>query len=119
MFWGPAIHWNTYLSTYVMFLNHAIDTKLTQDGIFISFNSDVGNPAGWTKPQMILNRAQIQKAMAGADVSPTKLENGWYPEVIGMQKGETDKVVGRTARFFMAGLSRQTITFLRPGEKAP
>ena len=119
MFWGPALHWNTYLSTYVMFLNHAVDTKLTQDGIFISFNSDVGNPAGWTKPQMILNRAQIQKAMAGADVSPTKLENGWYPEVIGMQKGETDKVVGRTARFFMAGLSRQTITFLRPGEKAP
>jgi len=119
MFWGPAIHWNTCLSTYVMFLNHAVDTKLTQDGIFISFNPDVGNPAGWTKPRMILNRAEIQKAMAGADVSPTKLENGWYPEVIGMQKGETDKVVGRTARFFMAGLSRQTITFLRPGEKAP
>lgn len=119
MFWGPAIHWNTYLNTYVMFLNHAVDTKLTQDGIFISFNPDVGNPAGWTKPRMILNRAEIQKAMAGADVSPTKLENGWYPEVIGMQKGETDKVVGRTARFFVAGLSRKTVTFLRPGEKVP
>jgi len=119
MFWGPAIHWNTYLNTYVMFLNHAVDTKLTQDGIFISFNPDVGNPAGWTKPRMILNRAEIQKAMAGAHVSPTKLENGWYPEVIGMQKGETDKVVGRTARFFMAGLSRKTVIFLRPGEKVP
>jgi hypothetical protein len=119
MFWGPAIHWNTYLNTYVMFLNHAVDTKLTQDGIFISFNPDVGNPAGWTKPRMILNRTEIQKAMAGAEVSPTKLENGWYPEVIGMQKGETDKVVGRTARFFMAGLSRKTVTFLRPEEKTP
>lgn len=119
MFWGPAIHWNTYLKTYVMFLNHAVDTKLTQDGIFISFNHDLANPAGWTRPRMILDRQEIQKAMAGASVSKTKLENGWYPEVIGTEKGETDKVVGRTARFFLAGVSRKTITFLRPGEKAP
>jgi len=119
MFWGPAIHWNTYLKTYVMFLNHAVDTKLTQDGIFISFNHDLANPVGWTKPRMILDRQEIQKAMAGASVSPTKLENGWYPEVIGTEKGETDKVVGRTARFFLAGVSRKTITFLQPGEKAP
>jgi hypothetical protein len=119
MFWGPAIHWNTYLNTYVMFLNHAIDTRLTQDGIFISFNHDVGDPNGWSKPRRILDRAEIQKTMAGAQVSKTKLENGWYPEVIGMEKGETDKVVGRKARFFMAGLSRKQITFLKPGEKAP
>ena len=114
MFWGPAIHWNTYLRTYVMLLNHAIDTKLTQDGIFISFSHDVGNPAGWTKPQMILNRQEIQKAMAGAQASPTKLENGWYPEVIGTEKGETDKVVGRTARFFLAGIrGRPLLSYAR------
>jgi hypothetical protein len=118
MFWGPAIHWNTYLQTYVMFLNHAVDTKLTQDGIYISFNRNVGDPLGWTLPQMILNREQIQKVMAGTKVSPTKLENGWYPEVIGTGKGETDKVVGRTGRFFLAGVSKQTITFLKPGENA-
>lgn len=118
MFWGPAIHWNTYLNTYVMLLNHAVNTKLTQDGIFISFNRHVENPAGWTKPRMILDRQEILKAMAGAKVSPTKL-NGWYPEVIGTGKGETDKVVGRTGRFFMAGVSRRTVTFLRPGEKEP
>jgi hypothetical protein len=47
------------------------------------------------------------------------MKSGWYPEVIGTGKGETDKVLGHTARFFMAGLSRKTITFLRPGEKAP
>jgi len=119
MFWGPAIHWNTYLQTYVMLLNHAIDTKLTQDGIFISFNRDLGNPAGWSKPRMILNRQEIQAAMAGTNVSPTKLENGWYPEVIGMEKGESDKVVGRQARFFLAGVSRKTITFLHAGEEGP
>lgn len=117
MFWGPAIHWNTYLSTYVMFLNHAVDTKLTQDGIYISFNPQVGNPVGWTTPRLVLNRTEIQEVMARTRVSPTKLENGWYPEVIGTQKGETDKVAGRTARFFMAGVSKQTITFVKPGEK--
>ncbi len=118
MFWGPAIHWNTYLNRYVMFLNHAVDTKLTQDGIYISFNQNVGDPLGWTPPRMILNREQIQKIMAGTKVSPTKLENGWYPEVIGTGKGETDKVVGRTGRFFLAGVSKRTVEFVRPGEAA-
>jgi uncharacterized membrane protein len=119
MFWGPAIHWNTYLKTYVMFLNHAIDTKLTQDGIYISFNRNVGDPAGWTEPRKVLDRPEILKTMAGAKVSPTKLNNGWYPVVIGTEKGETDKVVGRSGRFFMAGLSRKKVTFLKPGEKPP
>jgi hypothetical protein len=119
MFWGPAIHWNTYLNTYVMFLNHAIDTRLKQDGIYVSFNRDVGDPTGWSTPQKILDRPEIQATQSGAPLSRTKLENGWYPEVIGMEKGETDKVVGRKARFFMAGLSRKEITFLKPGEKAP
>jgi hypothetical protein len=36
MFWGPAMHWNNYLQMYVMVLNHAMDTKLTEDGIYIS-----------------------------------------------------------------------------------
>jgi hypothetical protein len=119
MFWGPAIHWNTYLQTYVMFLNHAIDTKLTQDGIYISFNRNVGDPAGWTKPRKVLDRPEILRTMAGAKVSPTKLNNGWYPVVIGTEKGETDKITGRTGRFFMAGLSRKKVTFLKPGEKPP
>ena len=119
MFWGPAIHWNTYLNTYVMFLNHAIDTKLTQDGIYISFNKNVGDPTGWTEPRKVLDRPEIQRTMAGAQVSRTKYENGWYPVVIGTEKGETDKVVGRTGRFFMAGVSRKKVTFLKPGEKPP
>ena len=117
MFWGPSIHWNTYLGTFVMLLNHAIDTRLTADGIFVSFNHRLDDPTGWSKPKMILDRSEIQSIMAGAGVSPTKTENGWYPEVIGIEKGETDKVVGRTARFFMAGWSRKTVTFFKPGEK--
>lgn len=117
MFWGPAVHWNTYLQTYVMLLNHAVDTKLTADGIFISYNSHVEDQAGWSRPVMIINRADLQKAVAGASVSPSVLNNGWYPQVIGTGKGETDKVVGRSGRFFMGGISRKQITFLKPGEK--
>ena len=119
MFWGPAIHWNTYLQTYVMFLNHAVDTKLTQDGIYISFNRNVGDPLGWTAPRMILNREQIQKVMAGAKVSPTKLEKRMVPEVIGTGKGRRPtRSWGRRDGFSSAGVSKQTITFLKPGETA-
>jgi len=141
MFWGPAIHWNNYLNMYVMVLNHAVDTKLTADGIYISYNRDLGNPNGWSKPQMILNRGGILKATTigkvvddqlliprgvyygelrpGEDgtVIADTLSSGWYPQVIGTEKGETDKLCGRTCRFFMTGMSRLEITFLKPGEK--
>jgi hypothetical protein len=118
MFWGPAVHWNTYLNVYVMLLNHAIDTRLTADGIYISYNARLGNPTEWSKPQRILDRAQIQATMAGANLSQTKMDNGWYPQVIGMAKGETDKRVGRRGRLFMAGYSQREITFFKPGEGA-
>jgi hypothetical protein len=117
MFWGPAVHWNTYLNVYVMLLNHAIDTRLTAEGIYISYNARLGNPTGWSKPQRILDRAQIQAAMAGANLSQTKMENGWYPQVIGTAIGESDKRASRTSRFFMAGFSRKEITFLKPSER--
>jgi hypothetical protein len=45
------------------------------------------------------------------------MENGWYPQVIGTAKGETDKRLGRNGRFFMAGYSSKEMTFIQPGEK--
>jgi hypothetical protein len=45
------------------------------------------------------------------------MENGWYPQVIGTAKGETDKRLGQNGRFFMAGYSTREITFSRPREK--
>ena len=116
MFWGPAVEWNTYLHTYVMVLNHAITPELATDGIYISFNSNIANPNGWSKPVMIVNRAQILANMAGTNLSPTKMTNGWYPEVVGEGPGETDAVVGKTGRLFLAGVSRLQITFIRPSQ---
>lgn len=118
MFWGPSVHWNTYLETYVMLLNHAIDTRLNADGIYVSFNMSLDDPVGWSKPKMILDSQQVRAAMAGSSVSQSKLNNGWYPQVIGTAKGGTDKLAGRTARLFMAGVSRKEVVFLKPGEAA-
>jgi hypothetical protein len=141
MFWGPAIHWNTYLNMYAMVLNHARDTKLNEDGIYITYNRDLGNPEGWSKPTMILNRdgilqattigkvvngllliprgvyyGELRPAPDGSVIADT-LSSGWYPQVIGTIKGETDKLCGHQGRFFMTGMSRLEITFLKPGEK--
>ena len=118
MFWGPSIHWNTYLNMYVMVLNHAINTHLDADGIYISFNRDIGNPEGWSKPQMLIDLAGIHQATAGGETGLADvLNNGWYPEIIGTAKGETDKLAGRSARLFLGGLSNFEITFLKRGEK--
>jgi hypothetical protein len=117
MFWGPAIHWNTYLNQYVMLLNHAVDTRLNADGIYISYSARLGDPTGWSKPVMILDRDGIHRAMTGADLSATKMGNGWYPQVIGTGRGQTDKRVGRSGRFFMAGYSTREITFIRVDDK--
>jgi hypothetical protein len=125
MFWGPSIHWNTYLQMYVMVLNHAIDTRLKGGGIYISFNRHIGDPNGWSKPKMILDRAQAQEVTRGGPAEPDSRgleasrasEDGWYPEIIGMGKGQSDKLCGQTGRLFISSMSKYEITFLMPGEK--
>jgi hypothetical protein len=104
-FWGPSIHWNTYLRQYVMLLNRAINKEWKQEGIYISFNRDLSDPEGWTAPVRIL----------GADMLEA---SKWYPQVIGTDSGrrETDKLAGRSARLFVTGRSNWEIVFLRPGE---
>lgn len=100
-FWGPSIHWNTYLSSYVMFLNHSKGGPyMPQEGIYVSFSDSLGNPDGWSKPEKIFNGGR------------------WYPQVVGTNTDarETDKLAGRSARFFMNGQSSMEIIFLKPDE---
>ena len=106
-FWGPSIHWNTHLGLYVILLNRTKDKPgWPQEGIYVTYNADLSNPAGWSKP------AKIQEG------------GTWYPVAVGTDKAkrETDKLAGRTARFFLRGkndrgLSDREIIFLRPGEE--
>jgi hypothetical protein len=102
-FWGPSVHWNWHLGQYVLLLNRAVDRRWQQEGVYVSFNPDLANPAGWSAPQKILD-----------STGPDR----WYPQVIGLDKtkNETDKLSGRVARLFVRGQSRWEIEFLRPGE---
>lgn len=94
-YWGPSIHFNTYLEKYVIVMNHAIDGYWNQEGIYISYADDLSNPLDWTPPERLL-------------FEPLGTA---YPQIVGIEKGGTDKLAGRTARLFMIGQSRWQITF--------
>ena len=96
VFWGPSIHWNTSIESYVMLLNQAASNEWKQGGVYVSFNRRIDDPGGWTAPERLFQGGV------------------WYPQVIGLAPGEgTDTVAGPAARFFMGGRSDYTITFGR------
>ena len=73
-FWGPSIHWNTYLRQYVMLLNHTSTVAFNQEGIYVGFSARLDDPGSWTAPQKVLSGG------------------GWYPEVLGLDPASgTDK----------------------------
>ncbi|MBK7926858.1 MAG: hypothetical protein IPJ98_04995 [Bryobacterales bacterium] len=95
-YWGPSVHWNTYLNQWVMLMNHSCCTPgWPQEGVYISFAADIAQPGAWTRPQRIL-------------------EGGpWYPQVLGMNEGETDKEAGDRARVFTGAWSEWELVFSR------
>jgi len=95
-FWGPSIHWNSYLERYVMLVNRAKNEYYNSEGIYVAFARDVSNPREWSRPQKILN--------GGA----------WYPQVAGLETPSgTDRHAAQRARFFMTGRSEHYIEFSR------
>jgi hypothetical protein len=99
-FWGPAIHWNTHLEKYVILLNRACcEPDWPQAGIHITFNEDLGNPARWSAPKMILYDIPYGP--------------GFYPQVLGLDPDTTDTIVGEKARLYVQGASRWEIVFVR------
>ena len=93
-FWGPSVHYNTFLEKYVMLLNRSCcSTGYPQEGIYVSFNSDIANPSGWSAPAKILENVW------------------WYPQVIGLGAGETDSLAGETARLWVYGASEWEVSF--------
>jgi hypothetical protein len=95
-FWGPSVHWNTYLGRYVMLLNRAKNESFDNEGIYVSYARDLSDPTGWSIPQKLMNGG------------------GWYPQIAGLEPGVgTDKVAGQRARFLLTGRSDQMIEFQR------
>ncbi len=95
-FWGPSVHWNTYLKRYVMLLNRARDVSWAQEGIYIAFAASLDDPRIWSTPTRLLEGGS------------------WYPQVMGLETGTgTDKLAGQMARLYMSGHSEHYIVFTR------
>jgi hypothetical protein len=98
-FWGPSVHWNTYLEKWVMLLNRSCCSPgWPQEGIYAAFSADL---KGWSKPTKILS------------------DTGWYPQVLGLGPGETDSVAGRIARLYIYGRSSWHIVFRKGNTAEP
>jgi hypothetical protein len=102
-FWGPAIHFNRDIDAFVMLLNHTQNGRgnIVQEGIYISFNQHIEDPGGWTPPVCMVKGGV------------------WYPETIGMGRGEGDVLAGSSARFFMSGFSAWSMRFSRVDAATP
>jgi hypothetical protein len=96
-FWGPSVHWNTYLRKYVMLMTRARDSAFATEGIYIAYADRLDDPSAWSVPRRLLQ--------GGA----------WYPQVMGLAPGRgTDALAGQYARFFMGGRSDFLIRFELP-----
>ena len=96
-YWGPSVHWNTFLEKYVMLMARTRDSAWTTEGIYIAYADRLDDPSAWSAPQRLLE--------GGA----------WYPQVIGLERGRgTDALAGQYARFFMGGRSDFLIHFELP-----
>lgn len=97
-YWGPSLHYNTHLGRYVMLLNRSCcGERWPQEGIYILYNGDVGNPESWSRPRKIIDEVGFGP--------------GWYPQVIGLGDGETDSVAGKKARLYIHGISLWELEF--------
>jgi hypothetical protein len=95
-FWGPSVHWNTYLQLYVMLLNRSKDSDWNQEGVYVSYAKQLDDPRLWSTPTKILNGGT------------------WYPQVVGLEEGAgTDKVAGELSRLFLRGSSAHFIRFIK------
>jgi hypothetical protein len=93
-YWGPSVHWNTFLSTYVVLMNRSCCApRYPQAGIYTTYNPDLSNIAGWTAPKKLLD---------------TPL---WYPQVIGSGAAGSDHQAGQTAPLYIGGQSQYQINF--------
>jgi len=93
-FWGPSIHWNTYLRRYVVLMNRSCcSPRWPQQGVYITMNEDLSDPGGWTEPVQITEYGD------------------WYPWVMALGDEQPNSEAGQRVRFFLRGVSDQEIIF--------
>jgi hypothetical protein len=100
-FWGPSLHWNTHLNSFVMLLNRASgEPGWSQSGIYISYARTLDEPGIWSKPALLLDKDELPSWST------------FYPQVLGTGRGGTDTLAGQTARFYVNGISHWEIDFI-------
>jgi hypothetical protein len=100
-FWGPSVHWNTFLNKYVMLMTRTADSSFDTAGIYVAYADRLDDPQAWSAPRLLVE--------GGA----------WYPQVIGLERGRgTDARAGQYARFFMGGRSDFLVRFDQPAGSA-
>lgn len=105
--WGPAISWNRHLNAYVMVMNKTCcDTGWPQEGIYLAVIGELSDPGHWGLPVKILDAEQVDFAPA------------FYPQVVGIDEGDTDTQAGQVARLFVKGVSDWEIIFYTEDEAA-
>lgn len=121
-FWGPSIHWNTYLDCYVMLLNHGQGHNYRQEGIYICYNRDPARPDHWTTPKKILEGTPYEEHVGRGHSRELSAKEKiyirkWYPAVQGLPEIHgTDKLAGQTARLFLNASSEYEIEFTKQAE---
>jgi hypothetical protein len=89
-YWGPSVHWNTYLNSYVAVLNRTVGEQYAEEGVYIAFSQDLLH---WSSPQKVLDGGQ------------------WYGEVLGLGPGESDSLAGKAMLFYDHGTAYDLLTF--------
>jgi hypothetical protein len=95
--WGPSVHWNYYLNSYVVLFNRVLGQVWEQGGIYMSFSRDLLN---WTEPILILET------------------NEYYPQVLGLGDNGTDTLGGQVVRVYVGGISEHIIEFNLEGTRS-
>lgn len=101
-FWGPSVHWNTYLQQYVVLMNRSCcSPEWPQEGIYLTMTRDIGDPSLWSAPVKVLDAGD------------------WYPWVLGTGPGETSSEAGNPVRLFVRNASEWELVFRRADEQPP
>jgi hypothetical protein len=98
--WGPSTHWNRHIEKYVILMNRACcKPHWPQEGIYIAYATDLSDPFSWSDAKRLLDKP-------GIGFSP-----GYYPQILGIEQGDTDSLAGEVARLYIHGISNWEIVF--------
>lgn len=74
-------------------------------GGYITWHADLANPRGWVQPTRLLTSEQLRDT-----------GGGYYPQLVGVNYGESDTLAGQIARLYIKGISKWDVLFLTKKE---